>query len=50
MMGYIDSEETLIRLIKKMVEGRSAVAMHFEFITTKGKRLNYKILLKNLEN
>jgi len=50
MKDYIDSEKTLIRVIKKMVEGRSAVAMHFQFITTRGKELNFKILLKNLEN
>ena len=50
IMGYIESEEALIRMIKKMVEGRSAVAMHFQFITTHGKELNFKILLKNLEN
>ena len=50
MVGYIESEAALIRMIKKMIEGRSAVAMHFEFITAKGKRLNYKIILKNLEN
>jgi len=50
MMGYIDSEEALIRMIKKMIEGKPAIAMYFEFLTTKGKRLNFKILLKNLEN
>ena len=49
-MAYIDSEQALIRMIKKMIEGRPATAMYFEFITTKGKRSNYKIILKNLEN
>ena len=50
MKGYIDSEEVLIRVIKKMVEGKSATAMYFEFLTTGGKKLNFKIHLRNLEN
>jgi len=50
MMGYIDSEEALIRVIKKMIEGKSAVAMYFQFITTDAKELTFKIYLKNLEN
>lgn len=50
MMGYIDSEEALIRLIKKMVEGKSAIAMYFEFLATNGRTLTFKIYLKNLEN
>ena len=49
-MAYIDSEKTLIKVIKKMIEGRPAVAMYFEFITTRGRTLNFKIDLKNLEN
>ena len=50
MMGYIESEEGLIRMIRKMVEGRSAVAMHFEFWTVGGKTLKVKVLVKDLEN
>jgi len=50
IMGYVDSEETLIRTIKKMVEGKSATAIYFEFITTRGRTLTFKIHLKNLEN
>ena len=50
VMAYIDSEKTLIKVIKKMIEGRPATAMYFEFITTRGRTLNYKIILKNLEN
>jgi len=50
VMAYIDSEKTLIKVIKKMIEGRPAVAMYFEFFTTRGRTLNYKIILKNLEN
>ena len=50
MMGYIDSEEALIRMIRKMVEHRSAVAVHFEFFTAGGKTLTFKINVKNLEN
>ena len=36
VMAYIDSEKTLIKVIKKMIEGRPAVAMYFEFFTTHG--------------
>jgi len=50
MMGYIDSEAALVRMIRKMVEHRSAVAVHFEFRTVDGKTLNFKIHVKNLEN
>ena len=49
-MAYIDSEAALIRMIRKMVEYRSAVAVHFEFITVGGKKLNFKVDVKNLEN
>ncbi len=50
MMGYIESEAALIRMIRKIVEHRSAVAVHFEFRTVDGKTLNFKIDVKNLEN
>ena len=50
IMSSIDSEGALIRMIKKMVEGKSATAIHFEFITTHGRTINFKIHLKNLEN
>jgi len=50
IMAYIESEAALIRMIKKMVEGRSAVAIYFQFITTDAKELTFKIYLKNLEN
>ena len=50
MMGYIDSEAALIRMIRKMVEHRSAVAVHFEFRTVHGKTLNFKVDVKDLEN
>jgi len=50
MVDYIDSEEALIRMIRKMVEHRSATAIYFQFITTDAKELNFKIHLKNLEN
>ncbi|GAI96795.1 unnamed protein product, partial [marine sediment metagenome] len=48
--GYIDSEAALIRVIRKMVEGRSAVAMYFDFFDVHGKTLTFKIHLRNLEN
>lgn len=50
VMAYIDSEAALIRMIRKMVENRSAVAVHFEFITVAGKKLNFRIQVKDLEN
>ncbi|MBA7545940.1 hypothetical protein ES705_38322 [subsurface metagenome] len=50
MMGYIDSEAALIRVIKKMVEHRSAVAVHFEFFKVGGRTLKVKVLVKDLEN
>ena len=50
MMGYIESEEALIRMIRKMVEGKSATAIYFEFFGVDGKSLTFKIHLKNLEN
>jgi len=50
MMGYIDSEAALIRMIKKMTEGKSATAVYFEFLTYDRNKLTFKILLKNLEN
>ncbi|MCK4784531.1 MAG: hypothetical protein KAV87_12330, partial [Desulfobacteraceae bacterium] len=43
MMGYIDSEKALIRMIKKMVEGKPATAMYFDFFTVDGKTLTFKI-------
>jgi len=49
-MPYIESEEDLIRMIKKMVEGKPATAMYFEFFTTHGRTFTFKIHLKNLEN
>jgi len=50
MMGYIESEAALIRMIRKIVERRSAVAVHFEFWKVGGKKLKVKVLVKDLEN
>jgi len=50
VMCYIESEAALIRMIRKMVEGRSATAVHFEFWAEGGKTLNFKVLVKDLEN
>jgi len=50
VMGYIESEGDLIRMIRKIVEHRSAVAVHFEFWTVGGKTLKVKVLVKDLEN
>ena len=50
VMCYIESEAALIRMIRKMVENRSATAVHFEFWTVGGKTLKVKVLVKDLEN
>lgn len=50
VMGYIESEAALIRMIRKMVERRSATAVHFEFWTVGGKTIKVKVLVKDLEN
>ena len=50
MVGYIESEEALIRVIKKMVEGRPARSVSFHFVTTNAKEFTFKINVKDLEN
>ena len=50
MMGYIESEAALIRMIKKMAEGRSAKSISFHFVTPKSENLVFKIHLKDLDN
>ena len=50
MVGYIESEAALIRVIKKMTEGRSATAVCFHFVTADAKEVTYKIHVKDLEN
>jgi len=50
LMGYIDSEQALIRMIRKMTEGKPAVAVYFDFFDTHGKTLTFKIHVKDLEN
>ena len=50
MVGYIESEEALIRMIRKMVEGRPATSVCFHFVTTNAKELTFKINVKDLEN
>ena len=50
MMGYIESEAALIRLIRKMTEGKSATTVSFHFVTAKAKELTFKIHVKDLEN
>jgi len=50
MMGYLDSEAALIRMIKRISEGKNATAVYFEFFGFDGKTQTFKIDLKNLEN
>ena len=50
MVGYIESEAALIRVIRKMVEGKSATAIYFQFVATKDKEMIFKINVKDLEN
>jgi len=50
MMGYIESEAALIRLIRKMTEDKPATSVCFHFVTSKAKELIFKIHVKDLEN
>ena len=50
LMGYIESEAALIRMIRKMTEGRSAKSISFHFVTPDSKELTFKIHVKDLEN
>ena len=50
MVGYIESEAALIRLIRKMTEGRPGNAICFHFVTPKAKSLVFKVHLKDLDN
>ncbi len=50
MVGYIESEAALIRMIRKMTEGRPATAIYFQFVATKDKEMIFKINVKDLEN
>ncbi|GAH46046.1 unnamed protein product, partial [marine sediment metagenome] len=46
----IESEAALIRVIKKMTEGRPGSAICFHFVTTEAKSLVFKVQLKDLDN
>lgn len=50
MMAYIESEAALIRMIRKMVQGRPATSVSFHFVTPNAKEVTYKINIKDLEN
>lgn len=50
MVGYIESEAALIRMIRKMTEGRSATTVSFYFVAIDAKELVFKINVKDLEN
>ena len=50
MMGYIESEAALIRIIRKMTEDRPAASVCFHFVTVDAKELTFKIHVKDLEN
>ena len=50
MMGYIESEAALIRMIRKMTEGKSAKSISFHFVTPDSKELTFKVHVKDLEN
>ena len=50
MVGYIESEAALIRMLRKMTEGRPATAIYFQFVATKDKEMIFKINVKDLEN
>ncbi len=50
MVGYIESEAALIRMLRKMTEGRSAKTVSFHFVTTDSKEVIFRIQVKDLEN
>ena len=50
MIGYIESEAALIRMIKQMTEGRAATSVSFHFVTTNAKSLVFKVHLRDLDN
>ena len=50
MMAYIESEAALIRVIKKMTEGKPGSAICFHFVTPKAKSLVFKVHLRDLDN
>ena len=50
MVGYIESEAALIRMIKQMTEGRPAESISFHFVTTRAKSLVFKVHLRDLDN
>jgi len=50
MIGYIESEAALIRMIRKMTEDRPAASVCFHFVTVDAKELTFKIHVKDLEN
>ena len=50
MMGYIESEAALIRMIRKMTEGKPGSAICFHFVTAKAESLVFKVNLRSLDN
>ena len=50
MMGYVESEAALIRMIKKMTEGKPGSAICFHFVTPKSESLVFKVNLRSLDN
>lgn len=50
MIGYIESEAALIRMIKQMTEGRAAKSVSFHFVNIDAKEFIFKVHLKDLDN
>jgi hypothetical protein len=50
MIGYIESEAALIRMIRKMTEGRPGSAVCFHFVDIDAKEFVFKVHLKDLDN
>lgn len=50
MVGYIESEAALIRMIRKMTEGRAAKSISFHFVNIDAKEFIFKVHLRNLDN
>ena len=50
MIGYIESEAALIRMIRKMTEGRPGSVCCFHFVDIDAKEFVFKVHLRDLDN
>ena len=50
MVGYIESEAALIRMIKQMTEGKPGSAVCFHFVDIDAKEFVFRVHLRSLDN